>query len=64
MVNSGNTDQEETRVKTYINNTHNEKENMSEDTEKIKKKCFSNFICLQATQELFQCAGAAMTKYH
>lgn len=63
MVNSGNTDQEETRVKTYINNIHNEKENMSEDTEKTKK-CFSNFICLQATRELFQCAGAAMTKYH
>lgn len=52
MVNSGNTDQEETRVKTYINNIHNEKENMSEDTEKTKK-CFSNFICLQATRELF-----------
>ena len=63
MVNSGNTDQEETRVKTYINNIHNEKENMSEDTEKIKKM-LSNFICLQATRELFQCAGAAMTKYH
>ena len=52
MVNSGNTDQEETRVKTYINNIHNEKENMSEDTEKIKRM-LSNFICLQATRELF-----------
>ena len=58
-INSGNTDQEETRVKTYINNIHNERESMSENTEKIKH--YSN---LQATGKLFQCAGAAMTKYH
>ena len=50
-INSGNTDQEETRVKTYINNIHNERENMSENAEKIKN--YSNFMWLQATGELF-----------
>jgi len=47
MVNSGNTDQEETRVKTYINNIHNEKENMSEDTEKTKNASQTSYAYKQ-----------------
>lgn len=57
MVNSGNTDQEETRVKTYINNTHNEKENMSEDTEKIKKNASQTLYAYKQLKNYFSVLG-------